>query len=213
MKKILLILGIILTLGLVNTVCADEILSIEDLNNLGIIANSPITKKQLEQAQKIIIKVHKKTAENIKNGSGPFYAEIYDEKGNLVAATSNSVVKDKCALYHAEINAIKKASEKYKNYDLSPKNLTIYINAEPCQMCAGAIMWSGINTVYFSVPSKDVETITGFDEGYKPDWIEAFKKRGITVYGNIEPEKGKNVLKKYVIDGNKIYKPTRKQND
>ena len=87
--------------------------------------------------------------------------------------------------------------------------MTIYVTAEPCIMCAGAIMWSGVKTVYFGVPSSDVERITGFDEGYKPDWINEFKKRGITVYGGIEKTAGEEVLQNYVNSGKKIYKPTR----
>ena len=57
---------------------------------------------------------------------------------------------------------------------------------------------------------QDVEKITGYDEGFKPNWLEEFSKRGIEVYGNIESELGKEVLKKYIADGKIIYKPLRK---
>ena len=137
----------------------------------------------------------------------PFLRWHLWQNGNFVVASSNSVVEDKCCLYHAEINTIKKAHEKFKEYSLAPEDLTIYVNAEPCIMCAGAIMWSGIKTVYYGVSSSKVEKITGFDEGYKPNWIREFKKRGITVYGNIEPQAGENVLKEYVNSGKEIYKP------
>ena len=76
-------------------------------------------------------------------------------------------------------------------------------------MCAGAIMWSGIKKVFYGVSSKDVEEITGFDEGYKPEWMQQFKKRNILVCGNIEEEIGKNVLRNYVKSGKTIYKPER----
>ena len=77
-------------------------------------------------------------------------------------------------------------------------------------MCIGGILWSGIKEVYYSVSSKRVEEITGFDEGFKPNWVEEFRKRGIVVYGNIESEAGEQELKKYVQSGKKIYKPLRK---
>jgi hypothetical protein len=70
-------------------------------------------------------------------------------------------------------------------------------------------MWSGIKEVYYSVPSKRVEEITGFDEGFKPDWLNEFAKRGIIVYGNIAVEEGEKVLHEYVDLGHKIYKPER----
>ena len=196
-----------MSLILCNSVFADEIYSVKDLAKMGIVANSPISKTELENANKVMQNVHNKTAEGVRNGKGPFYAEIYDANENLVISSSNSVVEDNCCLHHAEINTIKKAHEKFKEYSLAPENLTIYINAEPCIMCAGAIMWSGIKTVYFGVPSSEVERITGFDEGYKPNWIKEFKKRGITVYGNIEQQAGEKVLEDYVNSGRKIYKP------
>lgn len=196
-----------MSLILCNSVFANEIYSVKDLAKMGIVANSPISKTELENANKVMQNVHNKTAEGVRNGKGPFYAEIYDANGNLVVSSSNSVVEDNCCLHHAEINTIKKAHEKFKEYSLAPENLTIYVNAEPCIMCAGAIMWSGIKTVYFGVPSSEVERITGFDEGYKPNWIKEFKKRGITVYGNIEQQAGEKVLEDYVNSGRKIYKP------
>jgi len=70
-------------------------------------------------------------------------------------------------------------------------------------------MWSGIGAIYYGVPSKRVEEITGFDEGFKPNWQNEFKTRGITVYGNIAPEKGEEVLREYVRQGGRVYKPTR----
>ena len=181
--------------------------SVKELAKMGIIANSPISKIELENAKTIMLNVQAKTADGIKNGKGPFYAEIYDKNGNLIIGASNSVVEDKCCLFHAEVNTIKKAHEKFKEYSLAPEDLTIYVNAEPCIMCAGAIMWSGIKTIYFGVPSSKVEKITGFDEGYKPNWIKEFKKRGITVYGNIEAQAGEKVLEEYVKSGKEIYKP------
>ena len=209
MKKIFIS---ILLVALTSTTCfAEEIYSIKTLHKMEIIANSPINKTDLENAQNIMTNVSQKTAEGVKNGKGPFYAEIYDENGNFVVSSSNSVVEDNCALYHAEVNTLKKAFEKYKQYDLSPQNLTIYINAEPCIMCAGALMWSGVKTIYFGVPSKDVERITGFDEGYKPNWVREFKKRGITVYGSIEKATGEKVLQDYVDSGKEIYKPSREE--
>ena len=207
MKKILILVAMIILSNV--SAFAGGMYSIEDLNGMNIQANSSISKSDYKKAQKIMKEIYEKTTKGVNNGKGPFYAEIYNEKGHLVASSSNSVVEDKCCLCHAEVNALRKAHAKYKDYNLAPKNLTIYVNAEPCIMCAGAIMWSGVKTVYFGVPSSDVERITGFDEGYKPDWINEFKKRGITVYGGIEKTAGEEVLQNYVNSGKKIYKPTR----
>ena len=161
-----------------------------------IISNTCFPKEELSRAKNIILELQKKASEQIDNGYGPFLAAIYDDKYNLIAQMPNSVILDNNCLNHAEMNTIKEAQKKLNSYDLSTFNLSIYITAEPCIMCTGAIMWSGIKKVFYGVNSKDVEEITGFDEGYKPEWIKQFKKRNILVCGNIEEEIGKNVLKK-----------------
>jgi len=107
------------------------------------------------------------------------------------------------------MNAIRVAEEKLGTYDLGPFNLKLYTTSEPCSMCMGGIMWSGIREVYYGVPSESVERITGFDEGFKPGWLEEFKKRGITVYGNIERELGEQALRNYMEKGGTIYQPQR----
>ena len=195
-------------LGL-NSFAKDEYVDLESLN---IKSNAQMTKSQYENAKKILYQLQKETPKQFNNNYGPFLAAIYDEKGNLIAKAQNSVIPSCDCTNHAEMNAIRLAQKTLKTYDLSPYNLSIYVTAEPCIMCAGGIMWSGIKNVYFSVYSKDVESITGFDEGFKPDWIAQFKNRGINVYGGIEQDFGKKVLNEYVSEGKKIYKPTRYEN-
>jgi len=174
-----------------------------------VISNEKIDNAKVETASKIITGLQKDMQSFTSKGSGPFVAAIYDDKGNLIVKVANSVVNEQCSNNHAEMNAIKAAEKKLGTFDLAPYNLKLYVTAEPCMMCLGGIMWSGIKEVYYSVPSKRVEDITGFDEGFKPHWFKEFKKRGIVVYGNIETELGEQELQNYVDNGKKIYKPTR----
>ena len=174
-----------------------------------VITNDNYDEAKVRKAVKIITGLQNDMPQYTKEGSGPFVAAVYDDKGNLIVKVANSVVNENCSNNHAEMNAIKAAQQKYGTYNLAPYNLSLYVTAEPCMMCIGGIMWSGIKSVYYGVPSESVEKITGFDEGFKPKWFEEFKKRGILVYGNIEPEIGEKALKQYVKEGKKIYKPTR----
>lgn len=174
-----------------------------------VLSNEPICPEKVKKAAQIILALQEELKGHISQGAGPFLAAIYDEQGNLLSKAANSVVTKTCSHNHAEMNAIKLAEEKLNTFDLSPFHLSLYVTAEPCLMCLGGIMWSGIQTVYYGVPSKRVEEITGFDEGFKPNWMDEFKKRGITVYGNIEPQAGEAVLKSYVQMGKKVYKPSR----
>ena len=175
-----------------------------------IAANEPINRQKLQFAQKVILDLQEELSSYIASGSGPFLAAIYDDAGNLIAKCANSVINSCCSHNHAEMNTIRAAEEALQTYDLSAHNLSIYVTSEPCMMCIGGIMWSGIKAVYYGVPSSEVEKITGFDEGFKPDWLQEFKKRGITVYGNIEIDAGEKVLRDYVKNGNTVYQPERK---
>ena len=176
---------------------------------MSVIANEKIDETKVQKASKIILELQEKMPEYIAKGSGPFLAAIFDENDNLVSIEANSVVSKGCSHNHAEMNAIKMAEKKLGTYDLSGFNLSLYVTSEPCIMCLGGILWSGIKAVYFGVPSKRVEDITGFDEGFKPNWFDEFQKRGITVYGNIEQAAGEKVLEDYVKGGYKVYKPER----
>ena len=175
-----------------------------------VVANEEIQENKLKRAQEIILSLQQELRGRIANGSGPFLAAIFDAKGHLIAKEANSVVCENCSHNHAEMNTIKAAEKVLGTYDLSSYDLRLYVTAEPCLMCLGGIMWSGIKEVYYGVSSKSVEEITGFDEGFKPKWLDEFKKRGITVYGNIEVEAGKEVLQEYVSQGHIVYKPERK---
>ena len=167
-----------------------------------IVSNESINEEKLQKANDIIVRLQNELKDYITKGHGPFLAAIYDENGKLIAQTANSVINENCSNNHAEMNAIREAERVLNTYDL-------YVTSEPCMMCLGGIMWSGIKAVYYGVPSKRVEEITGFDEGFKPDWFNEFKKRGITVYGNIAQEAGEDVLYDYVKKGNTVYKPER----
>lgn len=178
-------------------------------NVSNVIANEPINHEKLKKAEQIITQLQHELAEKIVGGCGPFLAAIYDENGKLIAKEANSVVDKQCSNNHAEMNTIKAAEQALGTYDLSSHNLSLYVTSEPCIMCLGGILWSGIKNVYYGVTSKRVEEITGFDEGFKPDWHQEFKRRGITVYGNIAPDAGEEVLNQYVSSGRTVYKPER----
>lgn len=172
-----------------------------------VTANEKINTEKLKKAEKIITELQQELRSYIAKGHGPFLAAIFDENDNLIAKQANSVILEQCSHNHAEMNTIKEAEKVLNTYDLSAHNLKLYVTAEPCIMCLGGIMWSGIKEVYYGVSSAKVEQITGFDEGFKPNWLEEFAHRGITVYGQIAEQEGEKVLSEYVSAGKTVYKP------
>lgn len=65
----------------------------------------------------------------------------------IIARAHNKKVKKNCAINHAEIECILKATKKLNNWNLY--NCDLYVTLEPCMMCAGAIVQSRIHHVYY----------------------------------------------------------------
>lgn len=81
-----------------------------------------------------------------KKGEVPVGAVIiYNDK--VIAKAYNRIEKDNCAIAHAEILVIKKASKKLKDWRLN--ECTLVVTLEPCAMCCGAILNSRISKVVF----------------------------------------------------------------
>ena len=160
---------------------------------------------------RIMRELQAKLMAQIKGGAqcGPFMAAIHDRDGRCLVEATNSVVLENCSHNHAEMNAIRLAEERFATWDLAPRDLVLYTTSEPCMMCMGGILWSGIRKVVYGVPSERVEAITGFDEGFKPNWRDEFAKRGIEVVGPLAVEEGEAVHREYVRRNNLVYVPSR----
>ena len=99
-----------------------------------------------------------------KSEGGPFGAVIVRGR-QVIAVGHNTVLMERDATCHAEINAIRIASRKLKRFDLS--DCVIYSTTEPCPMCFSAIHWARIAGVIFGTSFVDVAK-RGFNELYIP---------------------------------------------
>lgn len=84
-------------------------------------------------------------------GETPIGAVIVHD-GAVIARGYNKRETKKNALLHAEVIAIDKACKKLGGWRLP--NCDMYVTLEPCPMCAGAIINSRINNVYFGAYDK-----------------------------------------------------------
>lgn len=80
------------------------------------------------------------------DGETPVGAVIVKD-GKVISCGRNKREKKKNALCHAEIMAINKACKKLGGWRLI--GCDMYVTLEPCPMCAGAIINSRIQNVYF----------------------------------------------------------------
>lgn len=143
-------------------------------------------------------------AENIRRGSGgPFGAAVFDcSDGRCVAAGINVVLSARCSHLHAEMVALARAQQTLATHDLATAGrFALFTSVEPCAMCMGATVWSGVMRLVCGATTADAEAI-GFDEGPKPeDWPETLQHRGIRVRRNLLRAQARAVLHTYAASG------------
>jgi guanine deaminase len=97
----------------------------------------------------------------VQSGEGGPFGAVVVHQGKIVGRGHNTVIKTNDPTAHAEINAIRQASQALGRFDLS--DCTIYTTCEPCPMCYSAVYWARIPIVYRGATQEDAAAI-GFDD-------------------------------------------------
>ncbi|MEI6602661.1 MAG: tRNA adenosine(34) deaminase TadA [Clostridia bacterium] len=99
--------------------------------------------KANEFYMKEALKEAKKAAKKLESPIGAVL--VY--KGEIIARAHNNRETTQSALGHAELEVIRKGCKKLASWRLC--DCTLYVTLEPCAMCAGAIIQSRIDCLYF----------------------------------------------------------------
>ncbi len=154
--------------------------------------------------------------ENVRhNTGGPFGATIFNcDTGRLIAPGVNIVIPAHWSGGHAEMIACAIAQQILQTHDLGGEKMPfceIFTSAEPCAMCLGATLWSGVRRLACAAREQDARDI-GFDEGPKPvDWVAALEERGISVTRDVLRDEAVRVLQDYMDQGKPIYNARKKK--
>jgi tRNA(Arg) A34 adenosine deaminase TadA len=148
--------------------------------------------------------------ENVERGSGgPFGAAIFErDTGLLVSVGVNSVVRLNNCTLHAEMVAYQLAQKRITSYTLAADGHPaheLFTSCEPCAMCLGATLWSGVQRVVIAA-SRDDAIAIGFDEG--PVFAESFaylRERGVEIVEGVLRAEGREVLERYKALGGPVY--------
>ncbi|MFY2509547.1 tRNA adenosine(34) deaminase TadA [Vibrio pectenicida] len=84
-----------------------------------------------------------------REGEVPVGAVLVRE-GKVIAEGWNQSIAQHDATAHAEMQVLRKAGQKLKNYRLL--DTTLYVTLEPCPMCAGALLHSRVQRIIFGAP-------------------------------------------------------------
>ncbi|MEM6819879.1 MAG: nucleoside deaminase [Pseudomonadota bacterium] len=92
--------------------------------------------------------------QNVEDGGWPFSAVIVQD-GEIISEGVNGVDRNYDPSDHAEMVAIRNATQKLKSTDLS--GATMYVVGVPCPMCATCAILAKLDTIVYavSVEAKD----------------------------------------------------------
>ena len=126
----------------------------------------------------------------INEGEIPVGAVLI-QNGKLVAKAHNQPILNHDPTAHAEVEVLRKAGKKLKNYRLSKS--TLYVTLEPCAMCLGAIMHARIERIVFGASDPKTGVC-----GSKADLTsEAFFTHKVKVDGGVLEEENKEILQSF----------------
>ena len=140
--------------------------------------------------------------ENVERETGgPFGAAIFEsETGRLVAVGMNSVVRLNNCTLHGEMVAFMMAQQRVGSFTLSAPTLPrheLFTSCEPCAMCLGATLWSGVRRVVYGAAREDAARLN-FEEGpVFPESYRYLEDRGIQIERGVLRNEAREVLERY----------------
>ena len=98
--------------------------------------------------------------ESFDDGEVPVGAVIV-QNATIIGEGKNKVIFENDVTSHAEINAIRAASKKIKNYRLN--DCSMYVTLEPCHMCAKAAVDARMSSIIFAASEPKTGSIISID--------------------------------------------------
>lgn len=148
--------------------------------------------------------------ENVERGTGgPFGAAIVErESGRLISVGMNSVVRLNNCTLHGEMVAFMMAQQRVQSFTLNTPNLAVHeliTSCEPCAMCLGATLWSGVRRLVSGAAREDASKLK-FEEGpVFPESYRYLEDRGIEIVRDVLRPEARAVLELYRAKSGKIY--------
>src|ERR1043165_3030746 len=152
-----------------------------------------------EEKMRLAIEVSRANVE--RSTGGPFGAAIFErDSGRLVSVGMNSVVRLNNCTLHGEMVAFMMAQQRLKSFTLNAPGMfahELFTSCEPCAMCLGATLWSGVRRVVCGAAREDASRLN-FEEGpVFPESYRYLEDRGITIARNMLRDEARAVLELY----------------
>lgn len=147
---------------------------------------------------------------NVERGTGgPFGAAIVEsDTGRVVAVGMNSVVRLHNCTLHGEMVAFMMAQRRLASFTLAAEGMPrheLVTSCEPCAMCLGATLWSGVKRIVCGAAREDA-TRLDFEEGpVFPESYAYLEAHGVAVVRNVLRDEARAVLELYRAKRGTIY--------
>ena len=160
-----------------------------------------------EERMRVAIEVARNNV--VEKTGGPFGAAVFEsESGKLVSVGMNLVVPQNNSVLHGEMVAFMMAEARVGSYSLGAASGVAHemaTSCEPCAMCLGATLWSGVKRLLCGATRDDALRID-FDEGpVFPQSYAYLRDRGIEVVRQVAREEARAVLELYKRTSGVIY--------
>ncbi len=160
-----------------------------------------------DEKMRLAIAVSRENVE--RETGGPFGAAIFEsQSGKLVAVGMNSVVRLNNCTLHGEMVAFMMANQRLGSFTLAASGMPeheLFTSCEPCAMCLGATLWSGVKRVVYGAGREDASKLK-FEEGpVFPASYKYLEDRGITIVRNVLRPEAAAVMERYRQKSGKIY--------
>lgn len=116
--------------------------------------------------------------DNVEQGGRPFGAVLV-KNGEVVATGVNRLLATRDPTSHAELNALRAASQVLGTPDLS--GCTVYASGHPCPMCLAAMRMAGIGEVVFAYTNEDAEPFGLSTAAVYADLAKPFAQQSMTI--------------------------------
>lgn len=113
------------------------------------------------------------------------------QAGEVIGRGFNSPIMLNDPSAHAEVQAIRDAAARLKNYRLP--DTTLYVTLEPCHMCAGLIVHARIRRVVFAAHEPRAGAVASQGSFFS----QSFLNHSVAVQGGVLAEQSAQLLKEF----------------
>lgn len=115
---------------------------------------------------------------NVENGGRPFGAVVVKD-GEIIATGVNEILSTNDPTAHAELTAIRAASQKLGSASL--EGCAVYASGHPCPMCMAAMRLAGIAKVAYAYSNEDGAPFGLSTAAIYEDLAKPFAEQSMTI--------------------------------